>query len=388
MEIIFLFGTVQAFFLSLLIFSKKNKSTGDYVLGCWIVFIGLHLLDTYFHSSGFVSKHLHLFALGYNFPILQGPFMFVYVLVMINKSGLFKPVYLLHGIPFLIATIYLLFNFYFLSAPEKMVYYQIQSVHFNTSLKIIWILKVFVGPVYVIWSLLKLKIHKKNVAENFSYSEHINLNWLKYVVIGLGFVWIIVLLTMFLRKYFPQIPLIMGDYFIYLALTASVFFLGYFGFKQQVIYANEPGNIEISKNNKQPIIKESNEEKQIERYKKSGLTENTAKEYLKKLLNYMDKEKPYLNGKLGLKEVAESLNISINHLSQVINEQTGMSFFDFVNKYRVEEVKTRLADPKNNQFTLLAIAFDCGFNSKSSFNSIFKKNTGQTPSEYLKSFLS
>ena len=98
----------------------------------------------------------------------------------------------------------------------------------------------------------------------------------------------------------------------------------------------------------------------------------------------MEKEKPYLNGKLSLKEVADSLNISVNHLSQVINEQTGMSFFDFVNKYRIEEVKVRLTDPKNEQFTLLAIAFDCGFNSKSSFNSIFKKIMGFTPSQFSK----
>ncbi len=78
------------------------------------------------------------------------------------------------------------------------------------------------------------------------------------------------------------------------------------------------------------------------------------------------------------------MNISVNHLSQVINEQLGMTFFDYVNSYRVEEVKARLSSPDVKNFTLLGIAYDSGFNSKSSFNSIFKKFTGLTPSQFAK----
>jgi AraC-like DNA-binding protein len=381
MDIIFLIGTVQAFFLSLLLFSKKNKSTGDCILGVWIAFIGLHLLDTYLHSSGVVLKYPHLMGIGHNFPILQGPFMFIYVLVMIDKEGRFKFVYWLHAIPFFLATLYLSYDFYFLTASEKIRYLQIQKADFSYELKIIWILKVFVGPIYVIWSLIKLKEHAKNIAQNFSYSERINLNWLKYVITGLGVVWISVLTTMFFRTYFPQIQFIPGGSIIYLALTAAVFFLGYFGFKQQVIYVNESEN----NNDLEGKVKKTSEEETRVRYNKSGLDAKTSKEYMKQLLNYMDNEKPYLNGKLRLREVSDSLDISMNHLSQVINEQTDKSFFEFINGYRVEEVKARLADSKNEQFTLLAIAFDCGFNSKSSFNSIFKKTTGFTPSEYAKS---
>ncbi|MBL4709912.1 MAG: helix-turn-helix transcriptional regulator [Flavobacteriales bacterium] len=97
----------------------------------------------------------------------------------------------------------------------------------------------------------------------------------------------------------------------------------------------------------------------------------------------MDEEKPYLNGKLSLKEVAAHLDISVNHLSQMINEQLSKSFFDFVNEYRVKEVKKQLEELKYKEFTLLSIAHNSGFNSKSSFNSIFKKLTGFTPSEYI-----
>ena len=99
----------------------------------------------------------------------------------------------------------------------------------------------------------------------------------------------------------------------------------------------------------------------------------------------MDTEKPYLNGKLSLKQVATDLEISTNYLSQVINENMDMNFFDFVNGYRVEMVKEMIKDPSTKNFTLLAIAYDCGFNSKSSFNSIFKKHTGVTPSQFQQS---
>ncbi|RPH32825.1 MAG: AraC family transcriptional regulator [Bacteroidales bacterium] len=379
MDIIFLIGIVQALFLSVLIFSKKQKSTGDFVLGIWMVFLGLHLLDTYINSTGIVLKYPHLLAIGFNFPMLQGPFMFVYVLVMINKKGRFKPVYLLHSLPFLVFTVYLISDFYCLSASEKLSYYEIQAEQFSPAIRLMQFFKILLGPFYVVWSLIKLKTHRKNILEYFSYSERINLNWLQFVIAGLGFVWVTVLISVIL-----EIALPMSDYPIYISVTVVIFFLGYFGLKQQVIYDNRLQNFEKLEDDKEVKIEELAEDKPKGRYKKSGLDENTAKEYLNMLLSYMAKEKPYLNGKLSLKEVADYLGISINHLSQVINEQTGMSFFDFINKYRVDEVKMRLADPKYEQFTLLGIAYDCGFNSKSSFNSIFKKATGLTPSQFSK----
>lgn len=379
MVVIFLFGTVQAIFLSILIFTKKNKATGDYVLGSWMFFMGLHLLDTYFHSTGLAWKYPQLLSIGIFFPILEGPFMFVYVLVLINKSNRFKPVYWLHGLPFFLITIYLLFDFYFLPVPEKFGYFPEDPTQLSLLLKISFSLNVFLGPVYVVWSLIKLKTHTKNISEQFSFNEQINLNWLKYVIAGMGFVWITVLLGVTLSYFYPLISMGLSNFFIYLAVTIAIFFLGFFGFKQQTIYMNIPDMILQNKYNEKQVEKESEE-----RYKKSGLSEKKAKEYLNRLLQYMQEEKPYLNGKLSLNEVASHLKISINHLSQVINGHLGISFFDFVNKYRVDEMKSKLSDPQNKQFTLMAIAYDCGFNSKSSFNKIFKNTTGCTPSEYIK----
>jgi AraC-like DNA-binding protein len=371
-------GTSQAFFLAILAFFKKNKSTGDYILASWLVFMGLHLLYYYLRATGIIFQYPHLLGIGFCFPMLQGPFMFVYVLLMIKETGRLKLDYWLHGLPFIIFSLYFIFDFYFLGADEKIAYYKMQSSTPKTVAKLTEILNVLLGPVYVIWSLIKLREHKKNIEDNFSYSKQINLNWLKYVLVGLGLVWLTVLIVSVLGG-FTVFSESLEGHIIYISVTIAVFFLGFFGIRQQAIYRYVQGIKDDKKVRKvrSPIKNET-------LYKNSGLKKADSERHLKELVSYMENQKPYLNNKLGLRDVAEYLNISVHHLSQVINEQLGKNFFDFVNDYRVTEVKRLLRDPEYKQFTLLAIAYDCGFNSKSSFNSVFKKITGLTPSSYVK----
>lgn len=377
MEVIFLLGTTQAFFLSVLVFNKKGKSHADLILGTWLAFMGIHLLYYYLLSTGFLFRYPHLLGIGAAFPQLEAPFMFLYVVVMMRKDERFKPTDLLHALPFLIFTVYFSFIFYHLSAPEKLDFYnRIQNGDVPLDVKIVSFPNIAIGPIYIVLALLKLKQHTKNISQSFSYTEKINLNWLKYVVGGLGFVWIIVVVSNILVM-FPFLSITAHDHLIYLALTMSVFFLGYFGIKQQAIYGHEPSQ------SPQKVSPESRKKKESSnQYLHSGLKKEDSEQYAKTVQEYFNLDKPYLNGKLSLREVSEYMDISVNHLSQVINEQLGMSFFDFVNSYRVEEVKARLSDSSYENFTLLGIAYDSGFNSKSSFNSIFKKFTGFTPSQF------
>jgi len=99
----------------------------------------------------------------------------------------------------------------------------------------------------------------------------------------------------------------------------------------------------------------------------------------------MQEKKPYLNGELTAGELSKLLGISVNHLSQVLNKEQKQNFFDFINSYRIKDVLLKMEDPSNAHLTLLALALDSGFNSKTSFNTIFKKVTNQTPSQYYKS---
>jgi AraC-like DNA-binding protein len=120
------------------------------------------------------------------------------------------------------------------------------------------------------------------------------------------------------------------------------------------------------------------------KYEKSTLTPERAERYLARLLRHMETEKPYIDGELTLPKLAERLSIPAPHLSQTINECLRQNFFDFVNTYRVEEAKRRLLDPAKQHYSVLAIAEEVGFNSKSSFNAVFKKHVQMTPSEFRK----
>ena len=139
------------------------------------------------------------------------------------------------------------------------------------------------------------------------------------------------------------------------------------------------GYLEMAKPDHVPSVKELLPGK---KYEKSTLTPERSERYLNKLLQCMKEEKPFTDGDLTVQKLARRLSIPPHHLSQTINERLGQSFADFVNSYRVEEAKRRLLDPDFKHLSVVGIAEDVGFNSKSSFNSVFKKHTNMTPSEF------
>ena len=124
-----------------------------------------------------------------------------------------------------------------------------------------------------------------------------------------------------------------------------------------------------------------------DKYNNSNLNQEAIAQYKTDLINSMVNDKMYLNPKLSIHDLSKRNNIPRQYISEVLNEYMNTSFQDFVNEYRVEEFINRLKNNQDNQFTLLAIALDVGFNSKSSFNAIFKKSKGLTPTEYNKTIL-
>ncbi|MBC7910399.1 MAG: helix-turn-helix domain-containing protein, partial [Pyrinomonadaceae bacterium] len=123
----------------------------------------------------------------------------------------------------------------------------------------------------------------------------------------------------------------------------------------------------------------------VKRYEKSTLTQERAERSLSRLREVMLAEKPFTDSELTLPKLAGRMGISAHHLSQIINERLNQNFFDFINAHRIEEAKRRLFDPKKKHLSILGIAEEVGFNSKSTFNAAFKKHTGMTPSEWRKS---
>ena len=170
------------------------------------------------------------------------------------------------------------------------------------------------------------------------------------------------------------------DYFFVFSVL-FVFYLGTMGLLQQRIYSSD-----------QALSKEPSPQEDINvantpdgKYKKSAVTEEMSSRILKRLTDTMQEEKPYLNNTLTLPELAEMLSTPPNYLSQVINEQLQMNFFDYVNSYRIETAKNLIINPLPHTLTILDIAMESAFNSKSAFYSAFKKQVGITPAAFKKS---
>ena len=125
--------------------------------------------------------------------------------------------------------------------------------------------------------------------------------------------------------------------------------------------------------------------KLADKYKTSGIDPGRIDEIVPTLVQLMEEDKLYLDPGLTLKDLAHKLRIHYNHLSRIINERFGLSYNDFINKYRIAEAQRMLTDPKNKDMNILDIIYETGFYSKSVFNTAFKKFTGKTPSEYRKS---
>lgn len=123
-----------------------------------------------------------------------------------------------------------------------------------------------------------------------------------------------------------------------------------------------------------------------QRYKTSAMDHKKIKKYTLQIVTLMEKEKLYLDPEISVTSLGQKIGIPKEHISQVINQRFHMNFNQFLNKYRIEEAKKRLMDPKENQFVVLKIGYDVGFNSKSTFNAAFKKFTGMSPSEYREKF--
>jgi len=377
-------GVVLAAFFSLLIVSKKTKNVHDYILLCWLLLVGIHQLYYYINFIGVFGEFQAILIVGSYFPFLYGPVLFLYA-ISLKKKRKFKPgFYLLHFFPFIYFSTITLIFYYINDGSYSLEVYE-GDLHKSGNVPFLlntFHLSAVSGGLYPLISLWLLQKHKNNIKNEFSYTESINLNWLKY--------WIICMFVCFLII-FSLIKLIeLSDAlrFVSLTLTLSLIVISYYGFRQTAIFVdadnikNETSELVIDN---QPITREKFEKKNNKtKYKKSGVSKEQSEKYAEILLYYMNKNKPFLDNKLSLKQLSEKLNISTNHLSQIINEYLNQNFFDFVNKYRVDEVKQKLADPKHVNFTILAIAYDCGFNSKSAFNNAFKRFTGYTPVQYKK----
>jgi AraC-like DNA-binding protein len=367
---IYVIGIFIAFFLALIIFTKKGSNLADFILGIWMVVIGIHLLTYYSFVSGLVYQYPQFLGVNLPIPFLHGPLLYLYTLALTNPSKMKSKTWLIH---FILPVICILLYLPFLSSSgaEKIEVFKNEGKGYENIIQISgWLLNIS-GIFYVIFNFRLLQKHKKRILNQFSNQEKINLNWLRFLYLVMALMWIFIIV-------------VQNDKLIFSATAVFVVFIGYFGIKQVGIFTNK--NPEIADNEPITILKAELIEETIEKkkYAKSGLSEDTARELHQKLQALMNEQKLFTEPELTLSDLAERLEIHPNYLSQIINEIEGVNFYDYVNGLRIEEFKRLVVLPENKKYTLLALAYDCGFNSKSAFNRIFKKATELSPSEYVK----
>ncbi|MEX2117920.1 MAG: helix-turn-helix domain-containing protein [Bacteroidota bacterium] len=355
MNIFFVLGVGIALFIELLLISKKNKSDSDRILTLWMFLILLHLFLFYLHFTDDIYDFPFLLGVGLPFPLLQGVFLFYYVSFVTDQLPKKKGLLFLHLLPAFLMYLYMV-PFFLSSNEQKMEIYKNNGAGyelFNT----LAILAISIsGLTYVIWSEVLLRRHRNNIEDQFSNLEKVNLRWLQILTYGMGGIWFLVIF-------------VGGDVFIFSGVVVFVFLIGFFGVRQANIFSHGPST--------------PDEVEEKEKYQKSGLTEETSAELHRELKRLMAEEGLYKRTDLSITDLSSRLGVHQNYLSQVINQIEKKNFYDFVNSYRIEEFKRLLSIPKNQNLTLLSLAFDCGFNSKTSFNRCFKKATGQTPSQYF-----
>ncbi|TVQ08266.1 MAG: AraC family transcriptional regulator [Bacteroidetes bacterium] len=374
MDAVFIIGIFLSFFLFLLLLRKKGKSLPDKVLAWWILVMGLHLLSYYLYYLDFWTRYPHLVGVTAPFPLLHGPLLYLYTLFSLRPQSRIRYRNYLHFVPAALVYIYLSRFYFFYSAEQKALLDMGAIDDFAVFTNLVLASFVISGITYPVMAYRLMGNYRKLIDANFSYDERISLNWLKYSIWWIGLLFLIVAVVTLLRDGLGYEFGFNVDLVFYSMIVLFIFGLGYSGIRHRDIFSDNTGEESIV------------EPKTPGEYKNSGLDSEKAFQFHQELLKYMKDQKPFLEPKLTLGNLSQSLGLSANHLSQVINQYEGVNFHDFVNKHRVEEFKKLAADPYLKHFNILALALDAGFNSKSSFNMVFKKHEGQTPSQFINEF--
>jgi AraC-like DNA-binding protein len=381
-------GALQGIFLTIIILALRKKSAANKLLAVILLCFSLFTIGTIVKCTRFILYVPHL---AETYPVLHfafGPLLFFYIRALMDKNFKFQWHYLYHAIPFLLRVIYSI-PFYTQSGAYKVEYIEQSYVKPPAGSIIIVILAFIQSFIYFVFAArVVTKSFKKHDPSNIK--EHSYLRAVRNILIGLICLWVA-----WIVGYIASAPWfgLMAP----LLFSILVYSLAYVTiYHPHILKIRNEEEFEIQSLTGLAALKQKAEkfglfisyslnEKMVEKkYNKSGLPEKMKDQNVKQLKYLMQSKKVYLKNDLTLNDLAQSLSISPNHLSQVLNERLGQNFFDFVNAYRIEEIKKEFANPSKSHLTILAIALEAGFNSKAAFNVAFKKHTGVTPSEYKK----
>lgn len=369
MYYIFIIGIFEAFFLFALIVTKRKKSLADSLLGGVFLLFAVNILSAFFE---FYNRQN-----GYPFPmfinttppiiLLHGPVLWFYVKAQTEQNFRFKSIHLIHFLPFVFSIVHFSYFIYIQPQSAKIELDAHEGFKQLPIYGLIMMMILVSPPLYYVWALNILRRYAHRIKNYFSEITHIDLKWLQVLLTSSLVVSCIINITFFIDFFIPLASFERLQASSYLFVSIYVLFLGFFGHKQESLFTKVPLQ-------------------QVEVPAKSQNNINRSDEtFIYNLLDVMKEKKPHLNPELTISALGAEMNVTEEYLSTILNNHLNRNFFDFINHYRVEDFKVQCRNPQNDHLTLIAIAYDCGFNSKATFNRVFKKFTSLTPSEFKQS---
>jgi AraC-like DNA-binding protein len=360
-----------SFFLAFFLITVKTKGRlSNCLFAFYLIITAIDTSDPLFNLM--VNGPSNLGMLRNIFAFLQIPTFYLYVLSVCYSDFKLKPKYLLHLLPFVVANVILIPRFYTVDVASKINF--IKNYQSMIELQFNHILITVQLVVYLIAVFVVLKKAKKLYLENNAGTNINSYKWLFQFAIVLTIIYLISILKNILK--FSDYPYISEGIKIGLQVS-QLFIVCWYLFKA----LNNP-DLFRNVDSKLKLVKDLiSEEKNIGTL---AVSEKEYSEELLKLQQYMIEEKPFLNPSLTIQDISSDIKIPVRDLSLLINHKLEQHFYDFVNTYRIESAMNILKDVTKSKVTVLEILYDVGFNSKSSFNTAFKKYTGFTPTDYRK----
>ena len=378
-------GFLQGIVLAFMLFRRKtgnfraNRALALFIINGSVAISG-GFTGPYIYTCPYLNQVF--FSIMSSTVFLIGPLLYLYVIAITRPGFRLRLRHCLHLVPAILCCIYFLFHAVMMNSEELGIYLSFSSSCMIPSITHrVFSTSYGIHPViYIVLSMRFLTRHRGRVQDLFSSTEKLNLSWLLYILrfmAGAGGLWIlpwmasrIILFLNFDHQFVLLGEVVEKTFNLAGGLLVILFYaIGYRGLMQPEIFAGIPDDLV-----------------DVPDDQKMSLSPEKAREIMDRVTGVMEEQRPYLDPDLTLPVLANMAGVSRNLLSQAINERTGQNFYDFVNFYRVETAKEYLKDPEKREMNVLHIAFDAGFNAKATFNAVFKKNTGLTPSQYRKNF--
>lgn len=374
LDFLLITGLLTTLLILVILIGKKSKDFPQRMLiyifsAIFLVFLAFY---AYLHRIKWLFYGAFIFFDSVD--VLIGPLLLMYVKGVIgSKRNSFKHNY----IHFIFPVFYIIF----ISIPLLIgMFAKTGAPEYIKSLEPSLLFVIVYSYGYCWYTIYILMDFKKLVKLNYSSLEYRNLNWIKYLLLGTIGVLSIDISTSIYETIFGDMG--MGISFItVIPVVFIVMYLGYYGVSQSTILLPD------FLLEKEGYFSLQGAATTLNKATKYSYDTAEMKQLQDKLNVLMHNAKPFLDEDLALASLSAILEVPDKKLSTLLNQNMGTSFYDYINGHRVEEFKSRLATPDSNTYTLLAIAYDCGFKSKSSFNRVFKNTTGLSPSEYQKSLV-